>query len=146
MEGIRVKGRLNWLLVTVVVGVLVFLLTPLWPMPPTAPRPPGNLLPLFVLLILVESIAFGLGVAFLVFGLPPLRRMGRPAGLTTAAYVAIAFLLVNWWPHDSLHRLNGSNWSGLVLIEYGFHVPLILAGAVLAWFFISVARPASDSG
>ena len=131
---------LKWLLVTLLIGTLVFVLTPLWPVPPAAPQPPSSLFPLFVVLMLVESASFGLGVAFVVFGRSLFDRMGRSPRLTTAAYLAVAWLLVNWWPHDNLHRVAGGDWSGLVLIEYGFHVPLMLSGAVLAWFFVSTVR------
>ena len=129
----------KWLAVTLVVGSVAFVLTPLWPVPRGA-QPPDNLLPMFVALMLIESISFGLGVAFVIFGRPLLGRMGGPAGLTTAAYLAIAFLLLNWWPHDNMHHVTGFSWTGLVLVEYGFHLPLIVAGAVLAWFFVSLAQ------
>src|SRR6266571_1586753 len=99
-----------------------------------------TLVPLFVVLSLVESLSFGLGVAFLIFGRPLVDRMGRSPGLTTAAYVAIAFLLLNWWPHDNMHRMTNGDWSRVVLVEYTFHLPLMIAGAVLAWFFVSLAR------
>jgi hypothetical protein len=141
----RVKPWLKWSIVTLVVGATAFVLTPLWPVPPTAPQPPSNLLPFFILLSFVESVSFGLGVAFLIFGRGLLGRLGRSPRLTTAAYLAVAFLLVNWWPHDNLHRMTSGDWMRLVLVEYGFHLPLMLAGAVLAWFFVSLARPASAS-
>ncbi len=134
------KGWLMWTLVTLIVGAVAFALTPFWPVPPTAPQPRGMVLPLFVVLSLVESLSFGLGVAFLIFGRPLVDRMGRSPGLTTAAYVAIAFLLLNWWPHDNMHRMTNGDWSRVVLVEYAFHLPLMIAGAVLAWFFVSLAR------
>ena len=134
------KGWLKWSMVTLIVGAVVFGLTPFWPISPTASQPPGTVLPLFVALSLVESLSFGLGVAFLIFGRPLVDRMGGSPGLTTAAYVAIAFLLLNWWPHDNMHRMTNGDWSRVVLVEYGFHLPLMIAGAVLAWFFVSLAR------
>jgi hypothetical protein len=139
------KGWLKWSLVTLIVGAVAFALTPFWPISPTAPQPPGTVLPLFVALSLVESLSLGLGVAFLIFGRPLVSRLGGSPGLTTAAYVAIAFLLLNWWPHDNMHRMTNGDWSRVVLVEYAFHLPLMLAGAVLAWFFVSLARrkPAS---
>jgi hypothetical protein len=134
------KRWLKWWLVTLIVGSVVFALTPFWPVPPTATQPPGTVLPLFVALSLVESLSFGLGVAFLIFGRPLVYRMGGSPGLTTAAYVAIGFLLLNWWPHDNMHRMTNGDWSRVVLVEYAFHLPLMIAGAVLVWFFVSLAR------
>ncbi len=134
------KSWLKCALVTLFVGALAFVLTPVWPIPSSAPQPPASVLPLFILLSLVESVSFGLGVAFVIFGRPLLARMGRSARLTTAAYLGIAFLLINWWPHDNLHRMTSGDWNRLVLVEYGFHLPLMLAGAVLAWFFVSIGE------
>jgi hypothetical protein len=139
------KGWLKWSLVTLIVGAVAFALTPFWPISPTAPQPSGTVLPLFIALSLVESLSLGLGVAFLIFGRQLVSRLGGSPGLRTAAYVAIAFLLLNWWPHDNMHRMTNGDWSRVVLVEYAFHLPLMLAGAVLAWFFVSLARrkPAS---
>jgi len=47
-------------------------------------------------------------------------------------------LLANWLPHENLHVANGMNVPGLLRIEYGFHLPLMIAGAVLARFFVVV--------
>jgi hypothetical protein len=135
------KTWLKWSLVTLVMGALSFLLSPvIWPVRPGAAQPPGSVFALFILLSAIESLSFGLGIAFLIFGRKLLGRMGRSPGLSAAAYVSIVWFLVNWWPHDNLHRVVGYDWSRLVLIEYSFHLPLLLAGAVLAWFFVSVPK------
>jgi len=39
-----------------------------------------------------------------------------------------------------MHRITNGDWSRVVLVEYGFHPPLMIAGAVNAWFFVSLAR------
>ena len=70
------KGWLKWSLVTLIVGAVAFALTPFWPISPTAPQPPGTVLPLFIALSLVESLSLGLGVAFLIFGRPLVSRLG----------------------------------------------------------------------
>ncbi len=80
------KPWLKWSLVTLVVGALSFSLTQvIWPASPGAAQPPGNLVPLLILLVAVESLSFGLGVAFLFFGRQWLGRMGASPGLTAAA-------------------------------------------------------------
>jgi hypothetical protein len=48
--------------------------------------------------------------------------------------------MANWWPHDSLHLHNGLALNGLLGIEYGFHVTLMLAGVILAYFFLTLQR------
>jgi hypothetical protein len=89
-------------------------------------------------------VTFGLGVSFLFFGLPIMRAIA-PASmlLTRAAQISIAWLLLNWWPHDSLHVHNGMALGGLLVIEYVFHVTLMAAGLILAWFFLTLQRRAS---
>jgi len=60
--------------------------------------------------------------------------------LTRLAHTSIAWLLLNWWPRDSLHIHNGMNLNGLIGIEYGFHFSLMIAGAILAYFFYTVLQ------
>ena len=142
--------RLKWILVTVALTVFAFLTGvngPLgaavfgWQPAAGAPEPTGAQLPLFVVLALTEAVAFGFGVSFLLFGYPWMRAAGpAPAGLTRAAHVSIAWVLLNWWSHDSLHIANGMDLGGLLAIEYAFHVTLMAAGAVAAAWFIVVVR------
>jgi len=123
-----------------VAAIVTFVLGPvIWPTPPNSPMPPGAILPLFIALSAIESLAFGAGVAFLAFGYPYVRRRLPSAGQATAAYLALGWFLVNWWPHDNLHRVNGMNWNGLLGIEYGFHFTLIASAIALAWVFFGAA-------
>jgi hypothetical protein len=118
-----------------------FLTRILWPPAPGVPEPTGAQLPLFILLNVLEVLTFGLGIAFTAFGLPLVRRAAGNLGLSPwPAYVAIAWSLVSWWPHDSLHVANGLNLGGLLLIEYGFHVTLYAAGLIVAWYFLATLR------
>lgn len=63
----------------------------IWPDPPGAPVPPPGLLPFLLVPAIFEALAFGLGVAFMVFGGRLLAGAGQPAVLTLATYVAIAW-------------------------------------------------------
>ena len=125
-------------LVTVATGLVAFASEQrLWPAPAGAPTPPREVLPFLIVPDLLGSLAFGLGVAFLLFGYPLLQRAGQASGLTTATYLSIAWLLVNWWPHGNLHRVVGQNWGELAMIEWGFHVTMIVAVCVVAGFFVT---------
>lgn len=110
----------------------------IWPDPPGAPAPPPGLLPFLLVPAVFEALAFGVGVAFLVFGARLLARAGQPAGLTVATYAAIAWSLVNWWPHVNFHRAIGSNLVALVEVDWAFHLTLIASAAVIAYFFLRV--------
>jgi hypothetical protein len=114
----------------------------LWPAPPFF-TPPSSLMPFFVGLGIAESLAFGAGVAFLIFGWPLVRATGVGSYAAWGGYLGIAWSLVNWWAHDGFHRVTGLNFEGLLRIEYGFHVTLIAGGVLAAYFFVSVARAAS---
>jgi hypothetical protein len=124
------------IVITVTAGFAAFLLSyVLWPNPPGADQPPPGIVPFYVIEGAIESLAFGLGLAFLLRGAQLLIVSGRPRALDVATYLGIGWLLSNWWPHTNLHRVTGFDWYGLIWIEYGFHVTLILSGAVLALAF-----------
>lgn len=112
------KSWIKVLVVTLVVGVPAFLLEPsgpfgaFWAPTPQLPPPTGAQLPLFMLLGLLEALSFGLGVAFLLFGYPLVRAAAGSRRLSWAAYLAVGWFLVNWWPHDSLHQHVGLELSG----------------------------------
>lgn len=139
------RGRV--IALTLGLAVVAFLFSPnaplggFWRPGPTVPMPSAAQLPLFILLNLAEVITFGLGVSFLVFGFPLVRAIS-PASqlLTRATHLSIAWLLLNWWPHDSLHLHFGLELNGLLAIEYGFHITLMIAGGILAGFFIILLK------
>ena len=138
---------IKWLVVTLMLAIIAFLASPNGPLGgfwrPSAdfPQPTDAQLPLFILLNVVESLAFGFGVSFLIFGYPLMQTI-LPAskGLTLAAHLSIAWLLFSWWPHDSLHVANGLNLNGLLIIEYAFHITLMVAGVILAYFLLALVR------
>ena len=133
------------LITTLVLGITAFLAEPngplgaFWAPHPGVSQATGAQIPLFFILGLVEALAFGLGVSFLIFGYPLVKAI-RPASeaMTRAAHLSIAWLLINWWPHDSLHIHNGLELNGLLAIEYGFHITLIIAGLILVYFFLTL--------
>jgi hypothetical protein len=110
------------------------------------PAPTGLEIPFGLLLKIAEGLTFGLGISFLVFGYPLVRAVSPASqGLTRAAHVSIAWLLANWYPHDSLHIHNGLDLGGLLAIEYAFHITLMIAGVVLALFFLTLLRKTAAS-
>jgi hypothetical protein len=112
----------------------------IWPDAPGTPQPSAGLLPFYIVVGLVESFAFGLGVAFMIFGGRMFNSFGQGRGLTLLTYLSIGWLLINWWPHDNLHRVVRFDFGRLIWIEYGFHVTLIAAAACVAYFFVRTLR------
>jgi hypothetical protein len=89
----------------------------------------------------MTSLTFGLGVSFLLFGLPLVRRFAAGSEPRAwAMYLAIGWLLVSWWPHDNLHIHVGEDMQGLLYLEYGFHVTLQIAGLIVAYGFLTFLR------
>jgi len=142
-------GWVKWLVVTLVLGVLAFLASPnaplggFWGAQAEGAAPTGVQTLLFMILGAIQSLVFGLGIAFLIFGFSLTgARMPANLGWARAAHFAIAWSLFSWWPHSNFHQtLVPDNISGLLAIEYGFHVTLILAGLIVAYFFVTTMRP-----
>jgi len=143
----RTINRKPIVAVTLVLTVVAVLASPngplggFWRPSAGSPTPTSAQLPLFILLNVAEGLAFGLGISFLIFGYPMVRAISPAStGLTRAAHLSIAWLLINWWPHDSLHIHNGLNLGGMLAIEYGFHTTLMIAGVIVAYFFLTLLR------
>jgi hypothetical protein len=139
--------RRTWvkvLILILVVTVPAFLLGHvIWHPLGMAPSP--GQMPFFMVVSFFEALALGLGVSFLVFGLPLVRSV--PSELKTRAwlmYLGIGWALVSWWPHGNLHVSNGDNMQRLLYIEYGFHVTLVISAAMVAYCFLSLLRDRSN--
>jgi hypothetical protein len=139
--------RRTWvkvLILILVVTVPAFLLGHvIWHPLGMAPSP--GQMPFFMVVSFFEALALGLGVSFLVFGLPLVRSV--PSELKTRAwlmYLGIGWALVSWWPHGNLHMSNGDNMQRLLYIEYGFHVTLVISAAIVAYYFLSLLRDRSN--
>ncbi|POM25186.1 Dimodular nonribosomal peptide synthase [Actinomadura rubteroloni] len=122
--------------VAAAVALLSLLLTDaIWPGSTDVSAVPGPWSGFFRGLYLAESLAFGLGVAFLMFGYPMLDRFDRPRWLTVLAHLAVGWLLASWWPQDNSYRLTGkTDWGSQAALVYGFNVTLMLAAGVLVAF------------
>src|SRR5215216_5579293 len=140
------KPWVKVLLVTVLIAAPAMVLGPvLWPPAAAGPEPTGGQLPFFIVLAIMEAVLLGLGISFLLFGLPAVRRVSPDSkARALAMYVCIGWLMVSWWPHDNLHISNGNNMQGLLFIEYGFHFTLMIAALVLAYCFLSLIQQRSD--
>jgi hypothetical protein len=129
-------------IITTLVAVPAFMLGPvLFPPADIGVEPTAAQLPHFIFLAIGDALLLGLGVSFLLFGFPVMRRVSPDSKLRAwAMYLSIGYLMVSWWPHLNLHAFNGMNLGGLLLIDYFFHLPLEVAGVVLALSFVSLMR------
>src|SRR5688572_10413036 len=104
--------KIKWSVAAVAVGASIFgfLLQPngplgklMWPLEAGAVQPEGAALGLLMLMGALESVAFGVGIAFLVSGWGWVKRITVGRANATAVYLSIGWMLVNWVPHVSLH-------------------------------------------
>ena len=138
--------RLRFLAVSVGTAVVAVPLSfLLWRTPPGVAAPPAGILPWFIPIgVVIPALSFGLGVAFLLFGRNLLRTYEAPAG-SRAAFLGIAWLLLSWWPHSNFHRV-ANGWANVVLVDYFFHVTVIVATFIVAGYFLSVIRAQQKAG
>jgi hypothetical protein len=143
----RDNGRVNgkWpITIALVTAAIVFAFSAAAP-PVGGLTPPADVFPLFALLTLLESVAFGVGVAFVVSQRATLFGSAT-APLRRAVYFAIAYLFLAPWPHDWLHRItyvNGAfDWLPLAGIEYVFHLGIVPIGIAVAVYAMRRERTA----
>ncbi len=98
-------------------------------------------MPAYLALAVIEALAFGFAVAFLLFAWPAIRAMAIGSiGFKRALHVTVAWLMGNWWMHDGLHMNVGLDVERLIYIEYAFHMTLLACGFVLALAIVGAAR------
>jgi len=138
------KIRSKMLLITLIVGIAAFFLGPVIWTPSPDIRPTPSQLPYLIGMSAIEALAFGFGIAFIIYGWPLVKQMAKGskkgAGIM---YVSLAWLLISWWPHDNLHIHNALDIGGLIAIEYAFHATLIGVGLVLVYSFFTIFKQAS---
>jgi hypothetical protein len=137
----QMKLWMKVLIVTLLVAVPAFILGPvLFPPADVGSEPSAAQIPFFMFLGAADAVLLGLGVSFLVFGLPVLRKVSPDSRVRAwAMYLAIGYLMVSWWPHLNLHMATPlEDWKMLLYVDFLFHLPLEIAGAVLAYCAFSI--------
>ena len=119
----------------------------IWPDMAGVTPPSAALMPLFLILSVLEALAFGAGVSFLLYGWPLLKAaFPQYKAIDRFAFLAIVWSLISWWPHDNMHRVTtDGDYSRLLGIEYGFHATLMVSGIVIAAFMWKVIRSARQT-
>ena len=98
--------------------------------------PPMSWLPAFIFLGVWDALAFGVGVAILIYLAMNYSKWPKQirGSLLTLSFVAVWFTLTNWI-HDGLHNTGAMppNWALLAVTEYVFHVPWLIFGLALVF-------------
>jgi len=101
---------------------------------PPMGMPPMSMLPEFIFLSIWDALAFGVGIAILLYvgvGYSKWPREIR-GSLLVLFFIALWFTLLTWI-HDGLHNTGAMppNWMLLAVTEYMFHVPWLIFGLAL---------------
>ena len=129
------------IVVAAIITVVVFFIAPVAFPPKDAP--PSSLLPAFIFLSFWDALAFGVGVALLVYLAISYSKwpqtIRRP--LLLVFFVALWFTLLNWI-HDGLHGSGAAppNFQLLAITEYLFHFPWLIFAAILVIAVTQLAR------
>ena len=136
------KTRTKAAIITTLIAIPALFLGPvIFPPADVGVEPTAAQIPFFMFLGLTDALLLGVGVSFLIFGLPVLRRVSPDSKARAwAMYLSIGYLTVSWWKHLGMHASNGLDLQGLLVIDFLFHLPLEIAGAVLAYCFFSLFR------
>jgi hypothetical protein len=109
-----------------------------------APTPQGGVLAGFVAEGFAEALAFGVGVAILLFGRSWFASRAATSARGTTAWLATVWLFASWMPHAALHLHIGLRPEQLLAVEWIFHVGAVVALAALLWALAPNTRPATE--
>jgi len=128
-------GRMIKVGLTIVVAILtlVIFFTQTRIFPP-ADMPPMSLLPAFIFLSFWDALAFGLGIAILLYLAVNYSKWPKEirGSILVLFFIAFWFTALNWI-HDGLHNTGAMppNWVLLAVTEYVFHFPWLIFALLL---------------
>jgi hypothetical protein len=101
---------------------------------PPMGMPPMSFLPEFIFLAVWDALAFGVGIAILIYLALSYSKWPKEirSSLLVLSFIAVWFTALNW-VHDGLHNTGAAppNWALLAFTEFLFHVPWLLFGLAL---------------
>ncbi len=101
---------------------------------PPVEAPPMPLLPAFIFLGFWDALAFGIGVALLIYLAMNYSKWPKAirGPLLVLFFIALWFSVLTWI-HDGLHQAGAAppNFMALALVEYGFHFPWLIFAIAL---------------
>ena len=135
------KTWIKYALFTIVLGIPALIAgNGIWhPTPELNPSPAQ--LPFFIFLSVVEALLFGFGVGYLFMNWMSAKEKSKKmkSSLPMWAHIALSWGLISWWAHDNFHKSNGLKIHGLLMIEYSFHLTLIVAILIISGYVYNTA-------
>ena len=140
-----VKTRTKVITTIFLLSVFAFLFTPMapigsqiWPAPADMGASSAQV-GLLILYTAISSLGFGIGVAFLIWGYPYVKKVFNK---TYAPWVffGVFWMTWSWWIHDIGHMTTHGSVAWLLVLEYVFHATNVLFGGVIALAFVKGRR------
>ncbi len=101
---------------------------------PSTDMPPMSLLPAFMFLSFWDALAFGVGIALLIYLALNYSKWPKEirGSLLVLFFIATWFSVLNW-VHDGAHMSGAAspNFVYLALVEYVFHFPWLIFALAL---------------
>ena len=102
---------------------------------PPADMPTASLLPAFMFLGFWDALAFGVGIALLIYLALNYSKWPKEirGSMLVLFFIAMWFSVLNW-VHDGAHMSGAAppNYVYLALVEYVFHFPWLIFALALA--------------
>lgn len=132
---------MGFVIIAAAITVVTFFIEPMVFRP--MDMPPASLLPAFIFLSFWDALAFGVGIALLIYlalnySKWP-KQIRRP--LVALFFIALWFSILNWI-HDGLHQagISPPNFVPLAMVEYVFHFPWLIFSGILVVVVLRLAK------
>ncbi len=96
---------------------------------------------IFIITRFFSTPAFWLG--FVIWPIVSMITKGIPL-LGWTRNMSIAVLLIAWWPHINLPDTTSFGFQNLLIIDYGFHIPLMISGTIMAYGSLNLSCQIND--
>jgi hypothetical protein len=110
---------------------------------PPMEMPPMSLLPAFLFLKFWDALAFGVGIALLIYLALNYSKWPKKirGSLLVLFFIALWFSVLTW-VHDGAHGSGAAppNFAYLALVEFMFHFPWLIFALALAMVTMRLAR------
>lgn len=135
------KLTVGLIVVAAIITIVTFFIEPM--VFPPQEMPPASLLPAFLFLSFWDALAFGVGIALIIYlavNYSKWPKAIRPS-LLALFFLALWFSVLTW-VHDGLHISGAAppNFTALALVEYGFHFPWLLFSGLLVFVVLRLQK------
>ena len=135
------KTTMGFVIIAAAITVVTFFIAPMVFRP--MDMPPASLLPAFIFLSFWDALAFGVGIALLIYLALNYSKWPKQirGPLVALFFIALWFSILNWI-HDGLHEAGAAppNFVLLAMVEYVFHFPWLIFSGILVVVVLRLAK------